>query len=179
MPDESYLRIPLRRRDGTIRAHAIIDAEDAHLAVHRWSLDRGYAKRNLPRAGGKQRLVLLHREVLGLAPGDGHEVDHIDGDRLNCRRSNMRIATHAQNGQNRASRPGSSPYRGVSWETRRGKWLAQAMLNGVKHNLGCFDDELEAAAVARAWRTSHMTFTNEERVTTLGLPAAATPTHQR
>ena len=45
----SYLLIPLRRRDGTLRAHAIIDAADAHLADQRWSFhNMGYAARNLP-----------------------------------------------------------------------------------------------------------------------------------
>lgn len=164
MPDAAYIRIPLRRRDGTIKAHAIIDVEDAHLAVHRWHLSGGYAKRSLHHAGGRQQTVWLHRAILGLTPGDGVEVDHIDGNGLNCRRENLRVATHAQNVQNVPSHAGSSSrYRGVSWNSRRGKWKAQAQLNGVVHTLGRFDDEQEAAAVVQAWRLAHMPFTVEAR----------------
>ena len=79
------IRIPLHARDGSIRAHAVIDECDAHFATHRWRLhSAGYAK---GRIDGQD--ALLHRAILGLARGDGLEVDHIDGDKLNCRRSNL------------------------------------------------------------------------------------------
>ena len=48
----------------------------------------------------------LHREVLGLTPGDGLETDHRNGDRLDNRRSNLRVATRAQNAQNVPARSG-------------------------------------------------------------------------
>jgi len=177
MPAEDYIEIPLRRRDGSLRAHAVIDAEDAHLAVHRWHLHcNGYAARTLWLPGGKRRAVLLHRAILGLTFGDGVEVDHIDGDPLNCRRSNLRVVTHAQNGQNVPSQAGSSLYRGVTWHKADQKWKAQAHLGGVNHYLGSFDDEQEAAAAAQAWRIINMPFTVEARAAAsdpsgLSLPA--------
>lgn len=163
MSVEQLISIPLRRNDGTIRAHVIIDACDDHFAAHTWCLSgAGYAMRTLPKSKGRRKLY-LHREILGLTPGDGLQVDHIDRDPLNCRRSNLRVATAGQNAQNQASRPDSaSLYRGVHWDKQRGKWYAKAELNDVQHWLGRYDDELEAAAVAQAWRTAHMSFTIEQ-----------------
>lgn len=162
MPDVPYIEIPLRRRDGTIRGHAIIDAADAHLTIHRWHLNGGYARRQVPRPGGSPQTVWLHRAILGLTPGDGVQADHIDRDPLNCRRANLRIVTHAENQQNCASKPGSSSrYRGVGWHKTGGKWTARARLNGIQHYLGLFDDEEEAAAAVSAWRLAHMPYTVE------------------
>jgi hypothetical protein len=161
-----YLLIPLRRRDGTLRAHAIIDAEDAHLAEHRWHVNgNGYVVRTLPRTpSGAKRQEQLHRVVLGLTPGDGLEGDHENGDTLDCRRANLRIATTALNQQNTVAQAGStSAHRGVRWDAARGKWEAYAKLNGKQVKLGRFDDEQVAADAASAYRLAHMPFTNEAR----------------
>lgn len=155
------VEIPLRARDGSIRATALVDDEDVALAERRWFLhSAGYAAANVTR-GGRKSMLLLHRAVLGMKPGDGG-VDHIDGDRLNCRRVNLRKASQAQNMQNVASYRGStSRYRGVSWHTRAGKWTATVMLNRKNHYLGLFVDEAAAARAARAFRAKHMPFSEE------------------
>ncbi len=159
MHDEPYLLVPLRRRDGTICAHALIDEADRALTEHNWCLDR-YVVRSIY-SGGGQRKVYLHRTILGLVHGDKRVVDHINGDPLDCRRRNLRIATPALNGQNVRAHGGTSEHRGVGWHC--GKWRAGAKVNGKSVHLGRFTDELEAAAVARAYRLAHMPFTNEER----------------
>jgi hypothetical protein len=158
-------RIPLRDREGKTVAYALVDAADYEwLSQWHWSLDRGgYAKRGESRAG-KKRIVYLHRAVLGLEQGDGLEGDHVNGNRLDCRRSNLRVTTPRQNRQNRSKLAGaSSRYRGVSWHKPRRKWVAYAKLNGRKHHLGLFADEHEAAAVAAAFRAEHMPFSEEAR----------------
>lgn len=94
--------------------------------------------------------------VMGLVPGDGKMVDHEDRDKLNNQKSNLRLSTKVGNGQNMRSRGGSSRYRGVSWDHRRQKWKAQATLYGKNYCMGRFDDELEAALAAEAWRLEHM-----------------------
>ncbi len=65
-------------------------------------------------------LVLLHRYVLGLKPGDRRRTDHRNHNKLDCRRQNLRLGTQVDNMMNRAQtiREGfSSRYRGVN---RRG-----------------------------------------------------------
>lgn len=87
--------------------------------------------------------VYMHRLVLGI---HGElEVDHKNGDTLDNRRSNLRIATVSQNRMNRKKFEGyySSPYKGVSF--KRGKWRAQITLDKKVIHIGTFETELEAA----------------------------------
>lgn len=110
--------IPLRARDGSIRDYAMVDDADVWALEYRWHLSNGYARRTGPADGTrdpsgklKRRDIALHVEILermGHAK-DAYDVgDHIDRDPLNCRRSNLRPATFAQNAQNRiwANPPG-------------------------------------------------------------------------
>lgn len=149
------LAIPLRRRGGQqIDGFALVDHADRHLAAHRWSRTAaGYARR---RVDG--RTVLMHREVMGMTRGDELTVDHINRDRLDNRRANLRLATQAENAQNQGSRGGSSQHRGVSLCRRSGRWVAHTSLGGTYRFLGRFDTEQEAADVAAAFRAEHMPF---------------------
>lgn len=158
-PDDT-VRIPLRARDGTVRAYTLVDASDAEWVNQwRWSLDGGlYACRN-KRIDGQFRSIKLHRELFGLSRGDGLEVDHRDRNRLNNTRSNLRIVTRYEQMQNRPSHRGStSQYRGVSWNTAARKWRAVLHVGGSSPhtrrqiNLGFFASEAEAAAAAQAER---------------------------
>lgn len=145
-------QIALCANDGMIRAYATIDAADAVWAGQwNWCWSHGYAIR-----GGSIR---LHRSLLGLMTGDGIRVDHIDRDRLNNRRSNLRIVTHAGNMQNLGSQKGAtSAYRGVSWNARDRRWAAQLVVDGKHYWLGYFTDEREAARVAREARRRLMPY---------------------
>lgn len=155
------IEIPLRNRKGEIVARALVDDEDAGQARHRWCLTAGYPSRRLSRRVGG-RMLYLHREVMGCIPGDGLQVDHKDRNKLDCRRSNLRAITHAQNTQNVGSRPGSSSrYRGVCWVKRRGCWRAEAKVAGQRHYLGYFHDEDDAGEAARRFRAEHMPFAVE------------------
>lgn len=137
------------------RGVALVDDEDADRVLSfRWCrCGPGYVGH---RADGK--VVSLHRFIVGLAPGDGREVDHINGDRLDNRRENLRIVTRAQNNQNTPARGGSSAHRGVSFCKQTGRWRATAGLNGKLHHIGRFDTEAEAAEAAWAWRAENMPF---------------------
>jgi hypothetical protein len=158
-------RIPLRRRDGSIRAYAIVDDADyAELAQHRWHLTPyGYAARDI---GGRahKRKIYMHRQIAGLDFGDPREADHDNLNRLDDRRSNLIVVAKRGNRQNvRANRGSTSAYRGVSWVAKRGKWLAQAKVDGRAAFIGHFDSELEAARAAAAVRAAFMPDSAEGR----------------
>ena len=134
---------------------AIVDCEDLAKVNHdSWhSLKGKYAvcRRN-------KTIHYMHREIIGCA--DGFETDHINGNGLDNRRSNLRQATHSQNGMNKQKSPsGTSKYRGVSLYRPRGKWQSQIKLNGKNRGLGHFKNELDAAlAYDSAAQLEHGTF---------------------
>jgi hypothetical protein len=152
------LSIPLRSRTGEVLARAVVDAEDAHLADTRWAYcrQRGYAFH----LGPGRKPEMLHRKVMGCVKGDGMQVDHINGDRLDNRRENLRLVTQEQGGQNIVRRPG---LRGVTWDKAKRRWVAQAKLRGRNKFLGYFSTAEEAAQRASEFRREHMPFSEEER----------------
>lgn len=102
----------------------------------------GYAFRHgLP--GEETKNVYLHRVIVDARPNT--YVDHVNGNKLDNRRSNLRICTQSQNAANAPGRGGTSRFKGVSFDKTRGKWLAGIRVNYVKQNLGRFATEKEAA----------------------------------
>lgn len=143
---------------------ALVDKADAALIEGpKWHLDAaGYARRQLSKGTPPNRTVrtiLMHRLIMGVGPGEAH-VDHINGNRLDNRRANLRLVSRAQQSQNVRRRPKTSKYRGVSREGNR--WVAKARLDGKMHHLGSFQEELQAAHAAAEFRREHMTHTVEE-----------------
>jgi hypothetical protein len=161
-PDGDVAAVPLYGQDGTIRVYAYVDAADIGIVTtHRWHLCGGYAERKEWR-DGQSVGIYMHRDLLGLpTPTDGREVDHIDRDRLNCRRSNMRIVTHPQNTQNHPGYGGASRHRGVQWNKLSGKWQVRVMVDGKNHHIGMFATEQEAAEAARAARARLMPYATD------------------
>jgi hypothetical protein len=160
------VRIPLRRRDGSVRAYAIVDAADADWVNQwHWSFSDGYAVRNATSSPGEHHLLGMHRDLMGIGYGDVRDVDHKDRDRLNNRRSNLRVITKAGNRQNM---PGvvtaSSRYRGVSWHRHTAKWRAYVCSDGKYRHLGLFTDEVEAAEAARAARLRLLPYSIEQEI---------------
>lgn len=104
-----------------------------------WTLgNHGYAQ---ARIGGKY--LLMHRVIMN--PGPNLVVDHINHDKLDNRRENLRICTQAENMMNQNSNVGSSRFKGVSWNKRTNKFEASVMRNLIRFHLGYFDSEKEAA----------------------------------
>ena len=96
-----------------------------------------------------QKQMLLHRFIMGNPRG--MIVDHIDGNTMDNRKSNLRICTFQENCRNRKmSRRNSSGYLGVTWVEKEHKWMAYIHLNLGKtfKNLGYYTD-LEEAHQAR------------------------------
>ncbi len=92
----------------------------------------------------------------------GPNQDHIDLNKRNNQRSNLRSVTEAQNKQNLPSHAGSSSrFRGVCWSPRFNKWRAYANLEGKHHFLGYHAEEEIAAEAAADWRRRNMPFSQE------------------
>lgn len=139
---------------------ATLDACDAWALEHKWHMRGGrvyaYPARST-KVGGKSRKIYLHREILGLGAFDGERmVDHIDGDRLNCRRSNLRIATNSQNQMNRqrARTDSRTGVRGVV-PGSRGYRVFVGASKGRPCYVGTRRTLEEASALADATRASH------------------------
>ena len=84
----------------------------------------------------------MHRVILQAT--NDQEVDHKNGNGLDNRRTNLRIASRSSNMQNRGVW-GGSPYRGVSLHKATGKWVAQIQHNKTKKHLGLHDNDVDAA----------------------------------
>lgn len=130
---------------------AVLDDEDAErVGKYKWSLVPGYSTdyaKSYDRRVGNDAFQPLHRFILH--PPMDVAVDHINGNGLDNRRCNLRLATPSENGQNRFNiRPESadktSRFKGVHWSGSQSAWLAGITLNGQRQYLGRFQDEIEA-----------------------------------
>lgn len=138
---------------------ALIDAEDyPRVSQYRWTcLNNGSTQARI----GKER-VQMHRFILGLTKDDKRVVDHINHNKLDNRRCNLRIVTHTQNMWNRACRKPNGLYKGVLDGLRgrdpkvgegkyhrshlpKKRYRAQISCNGVLYRLGSYPTPEEAA----------------------------------
>lgn len=158
--------LPLYGRGGVIRAFAMVDAADFPAASHhRWFLGkRGYPYRSESIGqAGRTRKITLHRDLLGVEDPK-QKVDHINRDRLDNRRENLRVVDDRANAQNTSShRDSRSKYRGVDLHRGTGKWRARAMVDGTVHYLGYFKTEGDAADAAAYFREHNMPYSQEDR----------------
>ena len=116
----------------------------AEFSKLKWSFHQGYAKRNFPKKTGGRVLMGMHRFIMNAQKGQ--EVDHIDGNRLNNQRSNLRICSHSQNQMNRAmAANNTSGFKGVVWDKNVNKWRSEIKINKIKKCSGYFVDKKDAA----------------------------------
>lgn len=133
---------------------AVIDADDAAaIGEYNWScvVSKGlaYAFRNAVQPGGGKRVVYLHRAIL--CPPNGMQVDHINGDGLDNRRSNLRAVSAAENQRNkRINSNNTSGVAGVSYAERDAVWMASIKVDGKGKVLGHFQTFDEAVAARKA-----------------------------
>lgn len=137
-------------------AVALIDASDADWAAqYNWCrTSSGYPVRRIRRYG-KFYLLSMHRALLGLI---AHEVegDHINGDPLDNRRSNLRVVSHAQNLKNLKTRVNnSSGVPGVVWDKSRALWQVRIVVDGRTIYGGRFADFDDAVATRKQLEAAH------------------------
>lgn len=128
-----------------------VSKEDVSWATSRpWHVgDTGYAMGYSGIPGGTpQRMhrVLMER-VLGRQLAHTEFVDHINGDKLDNRRENLRVATKSQNGMNRRFKTAgtSSKFFGVARHRADGGWMTYVNVSGKRIYCGNYKDEEEAA----------------------------------
>jgi len=162
--------IPLT--NGKHRNFAIVD-DDNYDFLMQWSwglTNFGYVIRaqHIEVLNGKQikEYTLMHKLILN--PSPEKQTDHIDGNKLNNQRANLREATASQNLMNKPKRKGtfSSKYKGVCWSERDKKWRCYINIDKKRKSLGHFTHEEDAAmAYNSAAVKLHKEFANLNQIT--------------
>lgn len=138
--------LPLYGKRGAGKVALVDDADLPELSKYRFYLHRsGFALTYRPSVGKKRPVsVMLH--LLLRTSKDGLYSDHINGDRLDNRRANLRPATPQENAFNqKTNRNNKSGYKGV--RKLDGRWQAQIHKDGRQYYLGSYPSpELAAAA---------------------------------
>ena len=118
--------------------HALVDANFAYLAKDKWALTHyGYARRTTDK-------MPMHRLLSGAT--NGQVIDHINGDRLDNRLSNIRLCTQADNSKNQKIKSNNtSGYKGVYYDKKVRKFIARVKSNYRTHLAGSYKTSIEAA----------------------------------
>lgn len=123
---------------------AVVDARNYKwLSQYKWCADWNkdtqsfYAVRMSKKVNGKQYMISMTREILGLHKKDKQQVDHINHNTLNNCESNLRIVNREQNQWNRRNT------KGYHWHKIAKKYQAQITANGTQIYLGYFDTPKE------------------------------------
>jgi hypothetical protein len=133
---------------GVASGKILFDEEDLpRLLPHSWSIgSHGYAQG----CGGGIKIITMHKHLMG-PPPPGMLIDHVNRDRLDNRRVNLRFLTFAESNLNRG------PAKCVHL-SRHGNFEAKLRRKGVRISLGTFKTEAEAIAVVEAWRLANDPF---------------------
>lgn len=171
---KKYITIPLSKRSKKRAGEffAIISSRHEILSDFNWCVSRSkytsYATRK-EIIDGVIHTLSLHREVMALIlerelrPEE--EVDHKDGNGLNCTDKNLRIATHGQNTMNRGiQKNNTTGYKGVSFYAPTGRYYSRITARGVSYFLGYHDTpELAWEAYCKKADELHKEFANHGR----------------
>lgn len=128
-------------RDGEEMLCDIDDWEK--MKIYTWRANKlGYAAASINRIQKR-----FHVQIMGKK--NGYVIDHIDQNKLNNQRSNLRFLTKTGNAINsKISKNNTSGIKGVR-KARSGRWVACLMLNGKNIYLGTYDTIEEAAEARR------------------------------
>lgn len=165
-----YTEIPLAGTD----AVAIVDQQDYQsLAVFKWHLagfNRRYPCRNVQLARGRRHTEFMHRTIMN--PPAGMQVDHINRNPLDNRRSNLRLCTASFNLANTDRKRSASGFRGVWFFPRNPAkpWRANIQAGGRRASLGVYSTPeqaaraYDAAAIELYGEFANLNFPDDHRV---------------
>lgn len=143
-------KILLYNKKQEVIGEAIIDKEDvSRISYYKWRLSKGGTERSkcngVVTGNGKETYTnSLHRHIMD-CPNNMY-VDHINGNRLDNRKCNLRICTNQENNFNAIARNNNtSGYKGVWFDKTRNKWVSEIKISGRKIFIGRYEDIKEAA----------------------------------
>lgn len=140
---------------------AIIDDDDFwELAQWKWNIGgSGYAERTR-RVGEQWHTMIIRMHCWIMRPPKKMEVDHINGNKLDNRRENLRVITSSQNKMNQGVRKNNKlGVKGIYFHEKRKRFIAQIQANGKSFHLGYFVDlESAKAAYSKAVMEHHGEF---------------------
>ena len=141
--------MPLHGKYGEGRFTLVDDEDFEYLNQFNWHLTpNGYAKRceNRTLSPGIYSIKnhQMSRNIMNVTDRS-ILVDHINHDKLDNRKRNLRLCTATQNLGNMVSKTGNSKYKGVRYRSDRKKWVARIHKNHKQMNLGHYETEIEAA----------------------------------
>ena len=123
----------------------LVDAEDLpELLTYCWNVATcGYAYAANWKNNNKR--IAMHRLLMGVTDSN-LTVDHINGDKLDNRKSNLRVCTLAQNHSNKGKgKTNTSGYKGVTLHKQTNTWCAKIYVNGRSICIGYYKDKVRAA----------------------------------
>lgn len=140
----------------------LIDDDDyAKFGKYKVSIDKRlrvkiYLKKHYD---GQNRYVFLHRIIMGVSDKK-IQVDHINGNRLDNRKENLRLCSNHQNHLNKSKTSrNKSGYKGVSFFKSSGKrlkpWCAEATFHGKKKHLGYYSTAEQASNAYESFCKEH------------------------
>lgn len=143
--ESDYAIIELRNSRQEIVAEALIDKEDIETVKdYKWRWMRPTGTKNTGNSvvtgNGKESPILQLHRLLTNCPGD-MEVDHINGNRLDNRKYNLRVCTRQENQLNVSKLSNNtSGFKGVWYDKARDKWVAEITFLKTKVSLGRYTD---------------------------------------
>lgn len=135
----NFAQVVMYDKKGVEITRAKIDLEDVEkVSLYKWKYNKysGYIE---------NRNIKLHNLIMGFKGNRFVQVDHIDRNKLDCRKQNLRIVTSQENIINRGMQKNNkSGVKGVSLIRKINKWYAPIGFGGKTYNLGVFKNKEEA-----------------------------------
>lgn len=138
------LRFLMKRIKVSDKIALINDDDFTHISKYTWREKHGYAVTDIWNKRQKKKIMVsMHRLIT--AASNGVLVDHVNRNRLDNQRENLRICDHQKNQANKAPR-GKTKIKGVEFRNdRKASWRARLKYNNENIELGYYDNRYEAA----------------------------------
>jgi len=136
------------------KSQLLLSPEDEDLRQRRFHVHEGYARISFSQHI-KKRMHVIIGERIGLVskPGSGFQIDHINRNKLDNRRENLRLVSYSANANNSEKVINS---KGYSWDSQRKQYRSAIQMNGTQIILGHFDSPEEARKAYVEAKNKHL-----------------------